>query len=248
MSNIAARQEVRDLVRALDLPAVVRRRLMRLQACLNGARRRRDHPGGSDDPGGARPRRRRRAAGPAPNALHVHPRDAARPRDRSPPPTSPRPSRRSARRCRGCRSASAPAPGSRPAACARHAPMRGWTRRCPTIVSVNVHEPERRGDRRADAGARHRHRGRALDRVADARRFVASTRLPRYSLRVLVEMTPADPGTPARDEAEAVPSTSSQGGHHGSDPAARLGRAASGRWCEMAAERGFATRVGLEDG
>ncbi len=119
--------------------------------------------------------------------------------------------------------------------------MRGWTV-LPDYVSVNLHESD------ADAVvALMRARGVGVEAGigtrADAMRFVAS-RLPRYSLRVLVEMS--DDAT-AASEAEAIIATLRSAGV--TLPILLHGQGAS-VWpmVEMAAAQGLATRVGLEDG
>ena len=121
--------------------------------------------------------------------------------------------------------------------------MRTWTV-LPDYVSVNIHEPE------AEAIiALMQARGIGVEAGlwtrAAAARFVAS-RLPRYSLRVLVEMTSEDPAV-ADAEAEAVLDTLRGAGI--TVPILLHGEGGS-VWpmVQMALARDLATRVGLEDG
>jgi uncharacterized protein (DUF849 family) len=121
--------------------------------------------------------------------------------------------------------------------------MRAWSV-LPDYVSVNIHEPE------ADAIiALMQARGIAVEAGlwtrAAASRFVA-TRLPRYSLRVLVEMTSEDPAV-AATEAEAILAILRDAGI--TVPVLLHGQGGS-VWpmVQMAVARGLATRVGLEDG
>lgn len=129
-----------------------------------------------------------------------------------------------------------------PGGTARLVAMRGWTV-LPDYVSVNIHEPE------ADAiVALMQARGVGIEAgiwtEAAARRFIAS-RLPRYCLRVLVEMT-AEDGATAAEEANAILDLLAAAGVrlpillHGEEGCA---------WpmVRLAAERGLATRMGLED-
>jgi uncharacterized protein (DUF849 family) len=213
---------------------------MRLQACLNGGRTPRDHPAVPVTPAAlARDAAAVRRAGA--ECLHLHPRDASGRESLAPADVGA-----------ALAAVRAAVPGMpvgistgawiAPGGAGRLAAMRAWTVQ-PDYVSVNLHEPDAE-----DVVALMRARGVGVEAglwsVADARRF-AATRLPRYSLRVLVEMTADDPAA-AAVEAEAVLSALAETpplpillhGHGGSV------------WpmVEMAAARGLATRVGLEDG
>ena len=123
------------------------------------------------------------------------------------------------------------------------AAMRGW-QVLPDYVSVNLHEDDAEDGGRADAGARHRRRGRPVD--PRRRQRFAGSRLPRYSLRALVEMTSEDPEA-AEAEAEAVLATLRGAGV--TLPLLLHGEGGS-VWpmVRMAASLGLATRVGFEDG
>ena len=212
---------------------------MRLQACLNGGKSRRDHPAVPLTPQAlARDAVATRRTGA--ECLHFHPRDAqgreslaaadvaaALVEVRAAVPEMPA----------GISTGAwiAAAGGDRLAA------MRGWTV-LPDYVSVNLQESD------ADAVvALMRARGIGVEAGigtrADALRFVAS-RLPRYSLRVLVEMS-AD--ATAASEAEAIIATLRSAGV--TLPILLHGQGTS-VWpmVEMAAAQGLATRVGFEDG
>jgi uncharacterized protein (DUF849 family) len=214
---------------------------MRLQACLNGRRTRRDHPAVPLTPSAlARDAAAVRRAGA--ESLHIHPRDA-----------QGRESLAAADVAAALNSVREAVPGMpvgistgawiTPGGVARLAPMRTW-KVLPDYVSVNVHEPE------AEAiVALMQARGIGIEAGiwtrAAAARFVAS-RTRRYSLRILVEMTAEDP-VAAAAEAEAVLGTIADAGIvlpillHGEGGSV---------WpmVRMAAARGLATRVGLEDG
>lgn len=216
---------------------------MRLQACLNGGLTARDHPGVPLTPEAlARDASACRRVGA--ESLHIHPRDA-----------KGRESLAAADVSAALAAVRAAAPGMpvgigtgtgarmAPGGNARLAPMRGWTA-LPDFVSIDVHEPE------AEAiVALMQARGigveAGLSTPAAARRFV-DTRMPRYSLRVLVEVA-ADDAADAAAEAEAILAVLERAGIalpvlvHG---------AGGGVWpmVRMAARRGLATRVGFEDG
>jgi uncharacterized protein (DUF849 family) len=214
---------------------------MRLQACLNGGKSARDHPAVPLTPEAlARDARAVRRAGA--ESLHFHPRDARG-----------RETLAAADVAAALRAVREAVPGMPvgistgawipPGGTARLTPMRSWTV-LPDFVSVNVHEPE------ADAiVALMQARGIGVEagiwNRAAAARFVA-TRMPRHSLRVLVEMTSEDPEVAAR-EAEAVLETLRKAGV--TAPILLHGRGGS-VWpmVQAAADRGLATRVGLEDG
>jgi uncharacterized protein (DUF849 family) len=214
---------------------------MRLQACLNGGKGVRDHPAVPLTPEAlARDAKAVRRAGA--ESLHFHPRDARG-----------RESLAAADLAAALRAVREAVPGMPvgvstgawipPGGTARLSPMRGWTV-LPDYVSVNVHEPE------ADTiVALMQARGIGVEagiwNRAAAARFVSS-RMPRYSLRVLVEMTSGDPEA-ATCEAEAVLEILRKAG-----VTARVllhGKGGS-VWpmVQMAADRGYATRVGFEDG
>lgn len=214
---------------------------MRLQACLNGGLTARDHPGVPLTPEAlARDARACRRVGA--ESLHIHPRDfkeretlagadvaAALGAVRAAVPGMPV----------GIGTGGWIAPGGN----ARLAPMRGWTA-LPDFVSVNVHEPE------AEAiVALMQARGigveAGLSTPAAARRFVGS-RMPRYSLRVLVEVA-ADDAEAAGAEAEAILAIVEAAG---TGLPVLLHGAGGSVWpmVRMAARRGLATRVGFEDG
>ncbi len=214
---------------------------MRLQACLNGGRSPRDHPAVPVTPAAlARDAVAVRRAGA--ECLHLHPRD---PRGRE--------SLAAADVAAALDAVRAAVPGMpvgistgawiAPGGPARLAVMRAWTV-LPDYVSVNLHEPE------AEAVvALMQARGVGVEagvwtRVA-ATHFVA-TRLPRYSLRVLVEITAQDPQV-AAEEAGAVLATLRQAGI--AVPVLLHGEGA-GVWpmLRLAAAQGLATRVGFEDG
>lgn len=213
---------------------------MRLQAGLNGGRSIRYHPAVPLTPQAlARDAVAVQAAGA--QSVHFHPRNALG-----------RESLAAADVAAAISAVRAAAPGLPlgistggwipPGGTARLVPMRGWTV-LPDFVSVNVHEPEAE----AIVGLMQA-RGVGIEAgiwtEAAARRFVA-TRLPRYCLRILVEMTAEDVET-ATQEAEAILDLLAEAGVklpillHGE------GRCT---WpmIEFAAERGLATRVGLED-
>ena len=214
---------------------------MRLQACLNGARTPRDHPGVPMTPQAlARDAAACRRAGA--ESLHVHPRDSAGRETLAAPDV--------ARALEAIRAAVPDMPVGistgawiAPGGSARLAPMRAWTV-LPDFVSVNVHEAE------AEAiVALMQARGIAIEAglwtLAAAERFVRS-RMPRYTLRVLVEMTGDDPGTAAKVADDIVGCLGKAGV---TLPILLHGEGAT-VWpmVRTAAERGFATRVGLEDG
>ena len=125
----------------------------------------------------------------------------------------------------------------------RLAAMRGWTV-LPDYVSVNLHEADAE-----DVVALMQARGIGVEAGlwtrADAIRF-AGSRLPRYSLRALVEITSEVPATAAA-EAEAILATLCNAGV--TVPILLHGQGGS-VWpmVELAASRGLATRVGFEDG
>lgn len=214
---------------------------MRLQACLNGGRSRRDHPAVPLTPQAlARDAAATVRAGA--ECLHLHPRDAQGRESLAPADVA---AALAAVRTAvpgiavGISTGAWIAPGGR----ARLAPMRAW-KVLPDYVSVNLHEPE------ADAIiALMQARGVGIEagiwNRASATRFV-SGRLPRYSLRALVEMTTVQAGV-AAEEAAAILDILANGGVrlpvllHGEGPTV---------WpmIEMAAARGLATRAGLEDG
>jgi uncharacterized protein (DUF849 family) len=214
---------------------------MRLQACLNGALTARDHPGVPLTPEAlARDASACRRVGA--ESLHIHPRDA-----------QGRETLAAAEVTAMLRAVRAAAPGMpvgistgawiAPRGNARLAPMRGWTA-LPDFVSVNVHEPE------AEAiVALMQARGIGVEAgiwtTAAAQRFVES-RMPRYSLRVLVEITATEPAT-ATSEAEAILGILERAGT--GLPVLLHGEGGS-VWpmVRMAARRGLATRVGFEDG
>lgn len=213
---------------------------MRLQACLNGGRSARYHPAVPLTPEAlARDAVAVRDVGA--DGLHFHPRNA-RGREslaaedvgaaisavRKAAPGMPL----------GVSTGIWIAPGDG----ARLAAMRSWNI-LPDYVSVNVHEPgaeaifglmQARGVG-VEAG---------IWTEAAARRFV-TTRMPRYCLRVLVEMTAADVET-ATAEAESILDVLAGAGVrlpillHGDD-------GCTWPMIELAAERGLATRIGLED-
>lgn len=214
---------------------------MRLQACLNGALTPRDHPGVPITPDAlARDAAACRRVGA--ESLHVHPRD-----ERG------RESLAGSDVAAALRAVRAAVPGMpvgistgawiAPTGTARLAPMRGWTA-LPDFVSVNVHEPD------AEAiVALMQARGVGVEAgiwtTAAARSFVES-RMPRYSLRVLVEITAGEPAT-AATEAETILGILERAGV--TLPVLLHGEGGS-VWpmVRMAARRGLATRVGFEDG
>lgn len=214
---------------------------MRLQACLNGALTPRDHPGVPLTPEAlARDAAACRRVGA--DSLHVHPRDARG-----------RETLAAADVAAAMRAIRAAVPGMpvgistgawiAPGGNARLAPMRGWTA-LPDFVSVNVHEPE------AEAiVALMQARGIGVEAgiatTAAARRFVES-RMPRYSMRVLVEITAEEPAT-AVAEAEAIVGILERAA---TTPPILVHGAGASVWplVRMAARRGLATRVGFEDG
>ncbi|MFT3973434.1 MAG: 3-keto-5-aminohexanoate cleavage protein [Amaricoccus sp.] len=213
---------------------------MRLQACLNGGRSARYHPALPLTPQAlARDAVAVREAGA--EALYIHPRNALG-----------RESLAAADVGAAIEAVRAAVPEMPvgvstgawipPGGTARLVPMRSWTV-LPDYVSVNVHEPEAE----AIVGLMQA-RGVGIEAgvwtEAAARRFV-SGRMPRYCLRVLVEMTAEDAQT-AAEEAEAILDVLAAAGVklpvllHGDD-------ACTWPMVEMAAERGLATRVGFED-
>ncbi len=125
----------------------------------------------------------------------------------------------------------------------RLAALRAWSV-LPDYASVNLHEPDA-----DDVVALMRARGVSVEagvrNQAAARRFVNS-QLPRYSLRVLVEMTSQDPAEAAREAAAVLDILAAAGIRV---PVLLHGEGRS-LWpmVAMAAERGLATRVGFEDG
>lgn len=214
---------------------------MRLQACLNGGKSARDHPAVPLTPQAlARDAAAVHRAGA--ESVHLHPRDA-----------QGRETLAAADVGAALRAVRAAVPGLpvglstgawiAPGGSARLTPMRTWSE-LPDFVSVNVHEPE------AEAiVALMRARGVGVEagvwNRAAARRFVG-TRLPRHSLRVLVEMTAEDPAE-ALAEAEAVLAILREAGI--TLPILLHGQGGS-VWplVRRASELGLATRVGLEDG
>jgi uncharacterized protein (DUF849 family) len=214
---------------------------MRLQACLNGGRPASFHPGVPLTPAAlARDAVAVRRAGA--ECLHFHPRDAAGRESLAPPDVA---AARDAVRKAVPGMAVGVSTGAwiAPRGPGRLGAMRAWTV-LPDYVSVNLHEPDAE-----DVMALMRARGVAVEAgvwtQAAARRFVG-TRAPRYSLRVLVEMTAQDPAEAER-EAAAVLDILEGGGVR--VPVLLHGEGAS-VWpmVAMAAERGLATRVGFEDG
>lgn len=214
---------------------------MRLQACLNGGLTARDHPGVPLTPE-ALARDAAACCRAGAESLHLHPRDGQGRETLAAAPVAA-----------ALRAVRAAVPGTpvgistgawiAPGGPARLAAMRGWTV-LPDFVSVNLHEPE------AEAiVALMQARGIGVEAgiwtAAAARRFVAS-RMPRYSMRVLVEMTAEEPATAAAG-AEAILGILGQAGL--ALPVLLHGEGAS-VWpmVRMAARRGLATRVGLEDG
>ncbi len=214
---------------------------MRLQACLNGAKTRRHHPAVPLTAAAlARDAAAVRRAGA--ESLHIHPRDA-----------QGRESLAAADVAAALTAVREAAPGMpvgistggwiAPGGPARLAPMRTW-KVLPDYVSVNIHEPEAES-----IVALMQARGIGVEAGiwtrAAAARFVAS-RTPRHSLRILVEMTAEDPEAAAA-EAEAVLRMLDDAGI--AVPILLHGEGGS-VWpmVRMAAERGLATRVGLEDG
>ncbi|MFO1209818.1 MAG: 3-keto-5-aminohexanoate cleavage protein [Amaricoccus sp.] len=214
---------------------------MRLQACLNGGRTRRDHPAVPLTPAAlARDARAVRAAGA--ESLHFHPRDAAG-----------RESLAAADVAAALEAVRAAVPGMpvgigtggwiAPRGPGRMAALRGWTS-LPDFVSVNLHEPDA-----DDVIALMRARGIAVEAglrdAAAARRFVGS-RYPRYSLRALVEPSAGSSAEAERAAAEVLAVLE----HAGVRLPLLLHGTGDSVWTMvgMAAARGFATRVGLEDG
>lgn len=224
----------------LEGAAILGAGVMRLQACLNGGHSARYHPAVPLTPQAlARDAVAVREAGA--ESVHFHPRNALG-----------RESLAERDVAAAIEAVRAAAPGLpvgistggwiAPGGTARLVPMRSWTV-LPDFVSVNVHEPEAE----AIVGLMQA-RGVGIEAgvwtEAAARRFVAS-RMPRYSLRVLVEMTADDVQT-ATDEAEAILDVLSVAGVklpillHGDD-------GCTWPMVQLAADRGLATRVGLED-
>ena len=214
---------------------------MRLQACLNGGRPRSFHPAVPLTPAAlARDAVAVRRAGA--ECLHFHPRDAAGRESLAPADV--------AAALDAVRQAVPGMPVGistgawiAPTGIGRLAVMRAWTV-LPDYVSVNLHEADA-----DDVVALMRARGIAVEsgvwtQVA-ARRF-AATRLPRYSLRVLVEMTSQNPQEATREAAAILDILDAAGLR---TPVLLHGQGES-VWpmVEMAAERGLATRVGFEDG
>lgn len=213
---------------------------MRLQACLNGGHPARFHPGLPVTPQAlARDAVAVRDVGA--ESLHFHPRNALG-----------RESLAAQDVAAAIEAVRAAAPGLPlgistggwipPGGTARLVTIRAWTV-LPDYVSVNMHEPEAE----AIVGLMQA-RGVGIEAgiwtEAAARRFV-SGRLPRYSMRVLVEMT-ADDAQTATEEAEAILEVLAAAGVtlpillHGDGAIA---------WpmVRLAAELGLGTRVGLED-
>ena len=130
-----------------------------------------------------------------------------------------------------------------PRGAGRMAALRGWTV-LPDFVSVNLHEPDA-----GDVIALMRARGVAVEAGlrdgAAARRFVGA-RFPRYSLRALVEPSADSPAEAEREAVEVLAIL----GHAGVRLPLLLHGTDGSVWAmvAMAAARGFATRVGLEDG
>jgi uncharacterized protein (DUF849 family) len=194
----------------------------RLQACLNGRRTARDHPAvpltAADL---ARDAAAVRAAGA--DCLHLHPRDAAGAESLAPPDVAA--ALAAVRRAVpgmavGIGTGAWIAPGGR----ARHVHIRGW-QDLRDYVSVNLNEPD------------------APEVMEMVRARGIGVEAP-TCLRVLVEMTDDDPAA-AEAEAERVLAVLA-----GLDLPVLLHGEGGSVWAmvEMAAARGFATRVGLEDG
>jgi uncharacterized protein (DUF849 family) len=214
--------------------------VMRLQACLNGGRPLRFHPAVPVTADAlARDAVAVRKAGA--ESLHFHPRNGLGRESLAGPDVAS-----------AIAAVRAAVPGLPlgistgcwipPGGTARLVPMRGWTV-LPDYVSVNVHEPE------AEAivalmQARSIGVEAGIWTEAAARRFVGS-RLPRYSMRVLVEMSAPD-ATTAANEAEAILDVLEGAGVK--LPVLLHGEGGSA-WpmVRLAAERGLATRIGLED-
>jgi uncharacterized protein (DUF849 family) len=213
---------------------------MRLQACLNGGRSRRDHPAVPLTPEAlGRDAKAVRTAGA--ESLHLHPRDAAGRETLAPADVAA-----------ALEAVRAAVPGMpvgistgawiTPRGPGRLAAMRAWTV-LPDFVSVNLHEPDAE-----DVVALMQARGVKVEAgvrsQADVSRLTG-TRLPRYSLRVLVEV-PAE--SPAEAEAEAEAMLAALEGTP--MPPLLLHGQGGGVWpmVEMAAARGLATRAGFEDG
>lgn len=215
--------------------------MIHLQACLNGSRTARDHPAIPITPEAlARDARAVRDAGA--NSLHIHPRDmrgreslaaidvgAALRAIRAVVPDMPI----------GISVGEWIAPGG----AARLQPMRNWTE-MPDFVAVDLNDPEANSivglmqARGVGIEASIRSRTAAM-------RF-ASTRMPRYCMRILLEVTSGNPVT-ARAEAEAMLATLPPPDKglpiilHGE-------RGSVWEIVRMAAERQLGARAGLEDG
>lgn len=213
---------------------------MRLQACLNGGRMARHHPGVPMTPQAlARDAAAVREVGA--ESLHFHPRNALG-----------RESLASGDVAAAIEAVRKAVPGMPlgistggwipPGGTARLVAMRAWTV-LPDFVSVNMHEPEAE----AIVGLMQA-RGVGIEAgiwtEAAARRYVAG-RMPRYSRRVLVEMSAEDVGT-AVEEANAILDVLIASGVK---PPVLLHGEGAAAWpiLELAAERGLATRMGLED-
>lgn len=214
---------------------------MRLQAALNGSRMPRDHPAVPVTPEAlARDAAAVQRAGA--QSLHFHPRDGQG-RESLEPADVGAAIEAVRERVPGMPLGVSTGAWIRPGGPARLMPIRRW-QVLPDYVSVNVHEPEAE-----NVIALMQARGVGVEAGiwtrAAAQRFVA-TRLPRYCLRALVEMTSDDPAE-ATAEAEAVLGILRDAGV--TLPVLLHGQGGS-VWTmvEMAAGRGLATRVGFEDG
>jgi len=210
-----------------------------LQACLNGGRSRRDHPAIPLTPAAlGRDAAAVRAAGA--DTLHIHPRTAG--------------GRESLHRdaiAAALEAVREAAPGMPVGVStgawidtggpARLPALRAW-RVLPDFVSVNLTE----ADAEQVVGLMHA-RGigveTGLGSVADAERLVAG-RMPRYSLRVLVEVE----GAPDRARAEALRILDVLDAARMRKPVLLHGRdRCAWEMVALAAERGLASRVGFED-
>jgi uncharacterized protein (DUF849 family) len=213
----------------------------RLQACLNGGRTAHDHPAVPLTPAAlARDAVAVRPAGA--DCLHLHPRDSSGAESLAPADVAA--ALAAVRRAVpgmpvGIGTGAWIAPGGR----ARQAHIRGW-QVLPDYVSVNLNEPDA-----PEVMEVVRARGIGIEAglwtAADAGRFVRLPQAP-TCLRVLVEVTDDDPAA-AQAEAERVLAILDAAGI---DLPVLLHGEGGSVWemVEMAAARGFATRVGFEDG